>query len=106
MTGGLSGPAVKPLALYAVWAAYEKVRIPIIGMGGIASWQDAVEFILAGATAVGVGMYNFVDPSAMWKIIDGIGRYLQKNGNGKLTEIIGKAHKNAAASECGKYPEG
>jgi dihydroorotate dehydrogenase (NAD+) catalytic subunit len=97
ITGGLSGPAIKPLALYAVWSAYKKVTIPIIGMGGIVSWQDAVEFLLAGAAAIGVGMYNFVDPEIMWKIIDGIHQYCAENNIARVREIIGCAHKNGCA---------
>ncbi|MBN2353137.1 MAG: dihydroorotate dehydrogenase [Spirochaetales bacterium] len=93
-TGGLSGPAVKPLALYAVWSSYRRVRIPIVGMGGICSWRDAIEFMLAGATAVAVGMYNFVEPGCMWEIRDGIDRYLAENGFNGAKDIIGLAHRN------------
>ncbi len=92
-TGGLSGPAVKPLALFAVWSAFRRVRIPLIGMGGISSWRDAVEFILAGATAVAVGMFNFVEPGCMWEIRDGIDRYLAENGLSGVRDIIGLAHR-------------
>lgn len=94
ITGGLSGPAIKPLALYAVWEAYKRVRIPIIGMGGICCWQDALEFILAGATAVAVGMYNFVDPEIMWKIIAGLKNYLSENKYDAISKLIGLAHRN------------
>ncbi len=92
VSGGLSGPAVKPLALYAVWSAYGRVTIPIIGMGGIAGWQDAVEFLMAGASAVAVGMYSFVDPQAMWKIIRGLHDFLVEKGLSALTELTGMAH--------------
>jgi dihydroorotate dehydrogenase (NAD+) catalytic subunit len=93
VTGGLSGPAIKPLALHAVWSTFKRVSIPIIGMGGISSWTDAVEFLLAGASAVAVGMYNFVDPACMWKIRDGIAQYLAANQYESVKEIIGLAHR-------------
>ncbi|MBN1524289.1 MAG: dihydroorotate dehydrogenase [Spirochaetales bacterium] len=90
--GGLSGPAIKPLALYAVYTAYERVKIPIIGMGGIASWQDALEFILAGATLVGIGMYTFVNPLCMRHVISGLSNYCSEQNIEKLSDCIGKAH--------------
>ncbi len=93
ISGGLSGPAIRPLALYAVYSTYRKVHIPIIGMGGIARWQDAIEYLLAGANAVAVGMYNFVDPLCMNNIISGIDAYLDKNGFSSVKEIIGLAHR-------------
>jgi dihydroorotate dehydrogenase (NAD+) catalytic subunit len=93
ISGGLSGPAIRPLTLYAVYSTYQRVYIPIIGMGGIASWQDAIEYLLAGASAVAVGMYNFVDPLCMNKIITGIEAYLDKNGLSSVREIIGLVHK-------------
>lgn len=86
VTGGLSGPAVKPVALHLVWRVARAVKIPIIGMGGITSWQDALEFILAGATAVAVGTANFRDPLAMPKIIDGLEQYLRRE---KIFRIAG-----------------
>ena len=76
--GGLSGPAVKPIALRMVWETAHAVHIPVIGMGGIASWQDAVEFFLAGASAIAVGTANFIDPNITMKICDGLGSYLHK----------------------------
>ena len=72
ITGGLSGPAVKPIALRMVWQTAQAVKVPIIGMGGIASAKDAIEFLLAGASAVEVGTYNFVDPSVTTQIVDGL----------------------------------
>ncbi len=90
-TGGLSGPAIHPLAVYAVYSSYKKIKIPIIGVGGISSWKDAVELILAGATAVGVGMYNFINPSAMKEIISGIEKYLKDNGFKSVKDITGLA---------------
>ncbi|MQY76516.1 MAG: dihydroorotate dehydrogenase [Spirochaeta sp.] len=93
ITGGLSGPAIRPLALYCVYEVYKRVDIPIIGMGGITGWRDAVEFILAGATAVAVGMYNFVNPLVMAEVIEGIDRYLVANSFSKVKDIIGLAHR-------------
>jgi dihydroorotate dehydrogenase (NAD+) catalytic subunit len=92
VTGGLSGPAIRPLAVYAVFSTFPRVRIPIIGMGGIATGEDAVQFILAGATAVAVGTQNFVEPRAMKQVIAGIGRYLEENGFRSVRELVGKAH--------------
>ena len=93
ITGGLSGPAIRPLALYCVYEVYRSVDIPIIGMGGIACWRDAVEFMLAGATAVAVGMYNFVNPLVMAEVVEGIDRYLAANSFSSVKEIIGLAHR-------------
>jgi dihydroorotate dehydrogenase (NAD+) catalytic subunit len=89
VTGGLSGPAIKPLALRMVWEVHKKIGIPIIGIGGIMDWRDAVEFILCGASAVQVGTAGFVDPGAPVKILDGIRRYLKNNGIRIIGEITG-----------------
>ncbi|MCC8198269.1 MAG: dihydroorotate dehydrogenase [Tannerellaceae bacterium] len=89
ITGGLSGPAVKPIALRMVWQTYKAVKIPIIGLGGISDWKDAVEFMLAGATAIQVGTYNFIDPTASVKIIDGLNEYCDKNGFSSVHELTG-----------------
>ena len=89
ITGGLSGPAVKPIALRMVWQTAQVVKIPIIGMGGITSATDAIEFLLAGATAVEVGTYNFVDPTATIKIVEGIEDYMRKHGFSDIHQIIG-----------------
>jgi dihydroorotate dehydrogenase (NAD+) catalytic subunit len=86
-------PAIRPLALFAVYTAYERIRIPIIGMGGIAAWQDAVEFLLAGATAVAVGTQNFVNPLAMRGVIQGLRAYLERAGLASVRELIGLAHR-------------
>ncbi len=88
-TGGLSGPAIRPVAVRMVYEASHAVGIPVIGMGGITSAEDAIEFIMAGASAVAVGMYNFHDPSAMIKIIDGIEDFLSENHIADINEIIG-----------------
>ena len=89
VTGGLSGPAVKPVALRMVWQTAKVVSIPIIGMGGISSYEDAIEFLLAGASAVQVGTYNFVDPTITTKIASGIENYLVQNNMTDVSELIG-----------------
>ncbi|MGC8624319.1 MAG: dihydroorotate dehydrogenase [Phycisphaerae bacterium] len=92
-TGGLSGPAIKPIAVYMVHRVYTQVakmhNIPIIGMGGIQSWQDAVEFILAGATGLAVGTALFIDPAIPNKICEGLRQYLQRHGRDRLRDLIG-----------------
>ena len=90
--GGLSGAAVKPVAVKLVGDVYNAVRIPVIGMGGISSWQDAVEFFLAGATAVAVGTYSFVNPKIIPEISAGLKNYLAENGFDGIYQIIGLAH--------------
>ena len=92
ITGGLSGPCVKPVAVRMVWQVAQAVRIPIIGMGGIASAEDAVEFFLAGASAVAVGTANFTDPEITMKICDGLDTYLAEHGFSSIEEIVGKAN--------------
>jgi len=89
ITGGLSGPAIKPVALRMVWQVARTVKIPVIGVGGIMSATDALEFLIAGATAVQVGTANFVNPKATMDILDGIESFLEQNGIKKITEIIG-----------------
>ena len=89
ITGGLSGPAVKPIALRMVWQTAQAVKVPIIGMGGIASAKDAIEFLLAGASAVEVGTYNFVDPSVTTQIVDGIEEYMRRHGFTDIQDLIG-----------------
>jgi len=87
--GGLSGPAVKPVAVRMVWQAAKAVKIPIIGMGGISSGEDAVEFMLAGASAVSVGTYNFIDPYACIKVRDGIKEYMEGHKCNSIKDIVG-----------------
>ena len=89
ITGGLSGPAVKPIALRMVWQTAQAVKVPIIGMGGIASATDAIEFLLAGASAVEVGTYNFVNPSVTTQIVDGIEDYMHRHGFTDIQDLIG-----------------
>lgn len=88
-TGGLSGPAIKPVAVRMVYQAASAVKIPVIGMGGIASAEDALEFIMAGATAVAVGAANFRDPYTTEKVVEGIGQYMADNKVSDITELIG-----------------
>ena len=90
--GGFSGPAIKPVALRMVYQVYDAVKIPIIGMGGIATAEDVIEMMLAGATAVQVGAQNLVDPYACKRIIDDLPRVMEKYRINSLTEIIGGAH--------------
>ncbi|CAK8718910.1 MAG: dihydroorotate oxidase B, catalytic subunit [Candidatus Electronema aureum] len=87
--GGLSGPAVKPIALRMVWQTAQAVQIPVIGIGGISTADDAVEFFLAGATAVQVGTANFYDPSAAEKIVAGLEEYLQRHNEERISTLIG-----------------
>jgi len=89
--GGLSGPAIKPVALRMVWQVAASVSIPVIGIGGITTAEDAIEFFLAGATAIQVGTANFINPQATEEIIDGIELYLEKKGVASIGEMIGKA---------------
>ncbi len=91
--GGLSGPAILPVAVRMVWQVSQAIDLPIIGMGGITTWQDAVEFLLAGATAVSVGTGNFVNPQAPLEIIQGIENYCEKKGLASVRELVGLAHK-------------
>ena len=89
ITGGLSGPAIRPIALRMVWEVYRKIKIPIIGMGGIIDTSTALEFFMAGATAISVGTANFIDPGVTLEIIAGIKKYLQKNKISSLNKLIG-----------------
>ncbi len=92
-TGGLSGPAIKPVAVRMVYQCAQAVKIPIIGMGGIATGEDAIEFMLAGATGVAVGMMNFHDPYSTQKVVDGINKYMQEQKVDDINEIIGAVHE-------------
>lgn len=89
VTGGLSGAAVKPVALRMVWQVANKIKIPVIGLGGIMNWKDAVEFILAGATAVQIGTANFIDPAVTMKVTDGINEYLDRHQYSSVSDIRG-----------------
>ena len=89
VTGGLSGPAIKPIALRMVWQVYNAVSIPIIGMGGIMTGDDAVEFFIGGASAVAVGTANFINPRASLDVVDGIQEYLERYGMCSIEELVG-----------------
>lgn len=88
-TGGLSGPCIRPIAVRLVWEAAKKVRVPVIGIGGIMSSRDALEFLIAGAMAIQVGTANFMNPSACTEIIDGLARFLQEERAQSIRELIG-----------------
>lgn len=90
VTGGLSGPCVKPIALRMVWQVSKAVNIPIVGLGGIMNATDAIEFFLAGATAIEIGTANFIDPSVTMKVVDGIEDYLKRHNYDSINQIIGK----------------
>lgn len=89
VTGGLSGACVKPIALRMVWQVAKAVKIPVVGLGGIMSSADAIEFLLAGASAVQIGTANFIDPAITVKVIEGINTYLDENGFKSVSEIVG-----------------
>ena len=93
VTGGLSGPAIHPVAVLAVWEAYRSVGVPIIGMGGIWGWEDAVEMLMAGASAVAVGTLNFVDPEAPRAVVMGIRGFLERKGLHGVSDLVGLAHR-------------
>ncbi|MBE6288999.1 MAG: dihydroorotate dehydrogenase [Bacteroidaceae bacterium] len=89
VTGGLSGPCVKPVALRMVWQVAKAVKVPVVGLGGIMNATDAIEFLLAGATAIELGTANFIDPAITVKVVDGINDYLDRHGFKSVQEIIG-----------------
>lgn len=94
ITGGLSGPAVKPIAVRMVYEVSQVVKIPIIGIGGIANWMDAVEFLIAGATAIQIGTANYYDPTCSIKVIDGLFEYCQKQNISQISELIGTVDRS------------
>ena len=89
VTGGMSGAAVKPIALRMVWQVAKAVKIPVVGLGGIMNWKDAVEFLLAGASAIQIGTANFIDPAITVKVAEGINDYLNRHGYSSVRDIIG-----------------
>lgn len=89
VTGGLSGPAIKPIALRMVWQVANAVKIPVVGLGGIMNATDAIEFLLAGASAIQIGTANFIDPTVSVKIVEGIAQYLKENNYNSVNQIIG-----------------
>jgi len=99
VTGGLSGPAIKPIALAKVFEVFQNVDIPIIGIGGITTWEDAIEFMIAGARAIQVGTANFIDPNASLQIISGIIRYCEENKIQDVNDIVGSIILEPSAVE-------
>jgi dihydroorotate dehydrogenase (NAD+) catalytic subunit len=95
-SGGLSGAAIRPIAVLAVWEVARAVRIPIVGQGGIESWRDALEFVLAGASAVSVGTGNFTDPQVPLDVADGLSAYLARRGYARLSDVVGLANPGFA----------
>jgi dihydroorotate dehydrogenase (NAD+) catalytic subunit len=106
VTGGLSGPAIRPIAVLAVYEVARAVRIPIVGQGGIETVSDALEFILAGASGIGIGTGNFTDPRIPERITDGLRSYLQRRKLSSLSEIVGKANLGLANSTQYEGDEG
>ena len=107
-TGGLSGPAIKPIALHLVSRVYRSVAkpsgVPIVGIGGVQYWQDAIEFMLAGASAVAVGTALFVDPAAPNKILDGMIGFMEEKGIGKVSELVGELMLPGDVVATAPYP--
>ncbi len=101
ITGGLSGPAIKPVALAKVYEVWKAVSIPVIGIGGIMTWEDAIEFLLVGAAAVQVGTANFVDPDAGAKIARGMEKYCEREGIADIQELVGAMRVDASVTAPG-----
>jgi dihydroorotate dehydrogenase (NAD+) catalytic subunit len=99
VTGGLSGPAIKPIALRMVWQVAQAVSIPVIGIGGIVSAVDALEFLIVGASAVQVGTANFINPRASMDVVDGLAHYLKKKNLNHISDVIGSLQTNAKGKE-------
>ncbi|MBN9050871.1 MAG: dihydroorotate dehydrogenase [Rhizobiales bacterium] len=95
--GALSGAAIKPLAVYMVWEVYRAVQIPIFGMGGVTDFRDVIEFMAAGARAVGFGTINYVDPMALPRALGELTRFLEENGIADVNELVGSAHEDRPA---------
>jgi len=108
VTGGLSGPAIKPIALHLVSRVYRNVakaaNVPLIGMGGIQNWQDAAEFVLAGASAVSIGTALFIDPATPNKILDGLREYLVKQKVDRLSDLVGALQLPSDEPRKAPYP--
>jgi dihydroorotate dehydrogenase (NAD+) catalytic subunit len=99
LTGGLSGPAIRPVAVRMVWEVAQAVSVPIIGMGGIMTAPDALEFLLAGATAVALGTANFVNPDSAAAILRGLEDYCRRHQVGRLADLIGAAHPSSTDTD-------
>ena len=105
VTGGLSGPAIRPVAVRMVWQVAQAVHLPIIGMGGIVTAEDAVEFLLAGATAVAIGTASFVNPAAAARVIEGLEAYCVANGVSDIRQLVGDVQTLSRKSECQRSKE-
>ena len=105
VTGGLSGPAIRPVAVRMVWQVAQAVHLPIIGMGGIVTAEDAVEFLLAGATAVAIGTASFVDPAASARVIEGLEAYCVANGVPDIRQLVGDVQTLSRKSKCQRSKE-
>jgi dihydroorotate dehydrogenase (NAD+) catalytic subunit len=99
VVGGLSGPAIRPIAVRMVWECRQTVKIPILGMGGIADARDALEFLIAGANAVQIGTANFVDPFIWGKVLDGIADYMERHGVARVADLVGSLDAREEASD-------
>ena len=97
VTGGLSGPAIKPIAVRMVWEAARAIKIPVIGMGGITTPEDAIEFLLAGATAVEVGTASYADPRAVERLARGLEHWCSSNNVERVTELTGSLQLNSSS---------
>ena len=102
VTGGLSGPAIRPVAVRMVWQVAQVVEVPVIGMGGIATAEDALEFLIAGATAVSVGTANFIDPAATVKVIEGLGQFCVANSISDIRQLVGSLCVPPQAAACSR----
>jgi dihydroorotate dehydrogenase (NAD+) catalytic subunit len=105
VTGGLSGPAIRPVAIRMVWQVAQAVRLPILGMGGIVTGEDAVEFLLAGATAVAVGTASFIDPTSVVKVVDGLRDYCAANNISEVRQLVGAAEIPGRTATCRRSVE-
>ena len=99
VVGGLSGPAIRPIAVRMVWECRQTVKIPILGMGGIADARDALEFLIAGANAVQIGTANFVDPFIWGKVLDGITDYMERHGVARVADLVGSLDTREEAAD-------
>ena len=99
MKAPISGPAIRPLGVGITWDIYKAIKIPLIASGGIACWQDALEYMMAGATAIGIGCASFVEPNKAVEVIDGLAAYAEEKGLANINEIVGLAHRNVEAQD-------
>jgi dihydroorotate dehydrogenase (NAD+) catalytic subunit len=102
VTGGLSGPAIRPVAVRMVWQVAQAVGVPVIGMGGITTAEDALEFLIAGATAVSVGTANFIDPAAAVKVIEGLRQFCAANGISDIRRVVGSLQGPSRTAGCSR----